>query len=158
MVRYADPLQVLIDTREQLPYLFLAAGAGVEVRHGKLDQGDYSVDGLGDRCAVERKTLPDFVACCGRERGRFKAELGRLADLDCAAVVIESSYDEIALGHYRSRINPESVLGSIASWSAFYRIPFFLAGNRSGGEDLTFRLLRQYRRHLATSQGTPSLS
>lgn len=146
-----NSLCVVVDTREQLPYRF--DGSGVDLERGKLDQGDYSVRGLSDRCAIERKTLEDFIGCCGRERARFKRELGRLAGLDCAAVVIECGYYEILCRRYRSRISPESVLGSVASWSTFYRIPFFFAGDRSAGEDLTLRLLRQYQRHLTAGSG-----
>lgn len=146
-----NSLCVVVDTREQLPYRF--DGSGVDLERGKLDQGDYSVRGLSDRCAIERKTLEDFIGCCGRERARFKRELGRLASLDCAAVVIEAGYYEVLCRRYRSRISPDSVLGSVASWSAFYRIPFFWAGDRAGGEDLTLRLLKQYRRHLTAGSG-----
>jgi len=142
---------VVVDTREQLPYRF--DGSGVDLERGTLAQGDYSVRGLSDRCAVERKTLPDFIACCGRERARFKRELGRLAGLDCASVVVECGYHEILCRRYRSWISPDSVLGSVASWSALFRLPFFFAGDRSAGEDLTLRLLKQYRRHLTAGSG-----
>ena len=69
-------MKILIDTREQAPFAFTHERyAGTTIEAGTLDTGDYSLAGLTDLVAVERKSLPDLVACLGRERERFEREL-----------------------------------------------------------------------------------
>ncbi len=70
-----EQITILIDTREQAPFAF----PGMSTEAATLRAGDYSAHGLENEVAVERKSLPDLVACIGRERERFKAELVRLA-------------------------------------------------------------------------------
>ena len=65
---------IVIDTREQHPLTF-----NLPTEVGCLDTGDYSVKHLAHMIAVERKHLDDLLACCGRERARFKRELQLLA-------------------------------------------------------------------------------
>lgn len=45
---------------------------------GTLRTGDYSVSGLVDQVAVERKSEADYLACVGVERERFDAAVQRL--------------------------------------------------------------------------------
>jgi ERCC4-type nuclease len=59
---------IITDTREQNPLAF----EWLESRAGTLQTGDYSVAGLEELFAVERKTVPDLVGCCMRgNRGAF---------------------------------------------------------------------------------------
>jgi len=55
----ASPV-VLIDSREQTPLHF----EHLESRLATLQSGDYSVLGVQESFAVERKTTQDLVACC----------------------------------------------------------------------------------------------
>jgi ERCC4-type nuclease len=138
-------MKVVIDSREQAPFAFQHARyAGTVVEAGTLDTGDYSLAGLADRVAVERKSLPDLVACLSRERGRFERELQRAAALDAFAVAVEASWSELASGRYRSQMNPHSACQSILAFSCRYRIPVFFAGSRTGAEYVTWGFLRQY--------------
>ena len=138
-------MKIIIDSREQAPLTFeheKYAGTVTEV--GAIDTGDYSLAGLTDRVAVERKTLPDLVACLARERERFERELQRAAALDAFAVVVESSWAELAGGQYRSQLNPHSACQSVAAFMARYRIPFLFCGSRAGAEYMAWSFLRQY--------------
>ena len=138
-------MKVVIDSREQVPFAFgheKYAGTVTEV--GTLDTGDYSLSGLTDRVAVERKSLPDLVACLGRDRERFERELQRAAALDAFAVVVEASWSELAAGQYRSQLNPHSACQSVLAFTARYRIPFLFTGSRAGAEYVTWGFLRQY--------------
>ena len=57
-------MKIVIDTREQAPFPFSGEQyRGTETAFGTLDTGDYSLAGLTDKVAVERKSLPDLVAC-----------------------------------------------------------------------------------------------
>ncbi len=129
---------ILVDTREQAPYRF----EGWHVEAATLATADYSVFGLTEYVAVERKELSDFLACCGRERDRFKGELNRLRAYRWRAVVVEADMNTLRAGRYRSQIDPAAAVGTLASWALRYQVPFFLAGDRAGGEALTLAMLR----------------
>ncbi|MDL2207532.1 hypothetical protein LJB82_02285 [Desulfovibrio sp. OttesenSCG-928-M16] len=138
-------MRVIVDSREQTPFTFAHEKyAGTVVEVGAIDTGDYSLAGLTDRVAVERKSLPDLVACLGRERERFERELQRAAALDAFAVVVESSWADLAGGQYRSQLNPHSACQSVLAFACRYRIPFLFAGSRAGAEYATWGFLRQY--------------
>jgi len=138
-------MKIIADSREQQPFPFHQEKyAGVEVVQGGLDTGDYSLAGLTDRVAVERKSLPDLVLCLGRERERFEREIQRAAALDAFAVVVESSWAELAAGQYRSQLNPHSACQSILAFSCRYRTPFLFAGSRAGAKYITWGFLKQY--------------
>jgi hypothetical protein len=138
-------MRIVIDTREQAPFAFKHEKyIGVVIEPGALDTGDYSLAGLTDKVAVERKSLPDLVACLGRERERFERELQRAAALDAFAVVVEASWTELAAGQYRSQLNPHAACQSVAAFMARHRIPFLFAGSRAGAEYVCWSFLHQY--------------
>ena len=138
-------MKVIVDNREQCPFTFQHERfAGTIVEAGALDTGDYSLAGLSDKVAVERKALPDLVACLGRERERFERELQRAAALDAFAVVIESAWADLAGGKYRSQMDPHSACQSVLAFACRYRVPFLFAGSRAGAEYATWGFLRQY--------------
>ncbi|MCL2178136.1 MAG: hypothetical protein FWC28_06750 [Proteobacteria bacterium] len=109
-----------------------------------LPIGDYSLSGLADKVAVERKSLADLVACLGRERERFERELQGAAALDAFAVVVEASWGELAAGNYRSQLDPHSACQSVLTFMARYHVPFVFAGSRARAEYVTWGFLRQY--------------
>lgn len=131
-------MTIVIDTREQTPWRF----SEFETMPGTLPTGDYSIQGHLDRVAIERKSLSDFIGCVGRERERFERELLRLRSYKCRAVIIESDMDDIVQGNYRSRVNPNAAVGSMASWQTRYNIPFVLVGEH--GEKYVISMFRCY--------------
>ncbi|MCI7568994.1 MAG: hypothetical protein MSH25_06415 [Desulfovibrio sp.] len=138
-------MKIVTDSREQLPFSFAGERyKGTVVEAGTLAVGDYSLEGLTDKVAVERKELADLVACLGRERERFERELQRGAALDAFAVVVEASWADLASGNYRSRINPHAACQSVLAFVGRYRLPFLFAGSRAAAEYMTWGFLRQY--------------
>ena len=138
-------MRIVIDSREQLPFGFTSkVFEDVTTEAGSLPTGDYSLAGLTDLVAVERKSLDDLAQCLSRERDRFERELVRGRGLDAFAVVVEGSFEDLAQGRYRSKLNPHSACQSVLSFSARLGIPFFFAGNRAGAEYATAGFLRQY--------------
>ena len=111
---------------------------------GALGTGDYFLAGLTDKVAVERKELADLVACLGRERERFEREMQRAAALDAFAVVVEASWQDLAAGNYRSRLNPHAACQSVLAFAGRYRVPFLFAGSRAAAEYMAWGFLRQY--------------
>ncbi len=105
----------IVDTREQTPFDL----SPMATKSGTLNVGDYSVAGLEAVVSIERKSLMDFVQCCGRERDRFQRELDRLRGWPVSAVIIESTWTTIEGGTWKRpgmKITPNHVLGSLTSW------------------------------------------
>src|SRR3990167_7980076 len=117
-------ITALIDTREQTP-LDLSP---LKTERATLTTGDYSVRGLEQEIAIERKSMPDLLGVVGRDRARFDREVKRLLAYPTRALVIEGSWREIESGNWRSSIPPQTVLGSILGWIA-YGLPVIMAGN-----------------------------
>jgi ERCC4-type nuclease len=89
-----------------------------------LTSGDYSVLGLEHLFAIERKSIPDLVACCcSGERERFERELHRLRGFRFARLLIVGERVQIEEGEYRSQARPKSVLNSLAAFEARYNVP-----------------------------------
>lgn len=137
-------MRLVVDSREQTPFTF--AGYDAEVSEGALTVGDYSLFGLTDRVAVERKSLADLVLCLGRERERFERELQRAAALSAFMVVVEAPWGDLAAGNYRSQLNPNSARQSVLAFTCRYRVPFMFAGTRAEAERMTFDYLWHYLR------------
>ena len=137
-------MTILVDTREQRPFNFEHERYDVQIQPGTLTVGDYSLAGLQDKVAVERKSLPDLVGCLGRERERFERELQRGAALDAFAVVIEAAWPDLAGGNFRSQLNPHAACQSVLAFMSRYRTPFLFAGSRPAAEYSVWGFLRQY--------------
>ena len=138
-------MRIVIDSREQNPFTF--EGKDCEVVTGALPTGDYSLAGLTDVIAIERKSLSDLVGCLtGDNRERFERELARGRALDYFAVVIESGFTELTAKQYRSGMNPHAAAQSILAFQVRYRTPFFWAGSRKAAEYVTFSLLSKFLR------------
>ena len=142
-------LRVLVDSREKRPYDF--AGYGCTCEKSGLKIGDYSVAGLEDSLAIERKALDDLIACTIDSRSRFVRELVKARGLKCFAVVVEASLQAVASGQYRSAIKPHAVLQSIFSMQVKYGVPFVFAGDRHAGEYVTFSLLEKYAKSVVAA-------
>ncbi len=139
-------MKIICDSREQLPYLFVNDDLykGTKLETGTLATGDYSLVGLEDRVAVERKSLDDLMNCLGRDRERFMREMERGRRLESFCVVAECDWRAIAQGAYRSQIRPQSALATIHAIMSRMMIPVIFAGSRAGGEFSTFSFLKQF--------------
>jgi ERCC4-type nuclease len=126
----------IVDTREQLP-LDLSP---LRVEAGTLATGDYSVKGLESVIAIERKSLPDLLACVGTERERFDREVQRLLAYPCRAIVIEATWGDLESGGWRSQIQPNAALGSVLGWVAA-GVPVIMAGDHARAGRYVGRLL-----------------
>jgi len=132
------PELIVVDTRESLPLGFRGSATR------GLPTGDYTVAGMEERVAIERKTLGDLFTCVGRERGRFERELERLAAMERAAVVIEADLEDMRRGVEFSHVHPASAINSVLSWWARHGIAFWLAGDRRNGRLSIYNMLRHF--------------
>ncbi len=127
---------VVIDTREQLPYVF----SGCRVSRRKLDVGDYSIEGWEDKISIERKSANDFYGSIVNNketdnRDRFERELERLKGYEFKALVIEEEEQDILCPEiYGREIDRNSVYGSIISFEIKYGLNVYY-GNRKWCEN-----------------------
>jgi DNA excision repair protein ERCC-4 len=148
----------VIDSREQDP-LDLSP---LRTVRGTLTTGDYSVVGLEHVCAIERKSLPDLLACVGRERERFERETMRLLAYPTRAIVVEGDWDDLERGDWRSQVTPQAAIGSLLGWIAL-GIPIVMAGDHERAGKTVSRILfiaarRRYREARALAEGTIAVS
>lgn len=150
---------VVVDTREQLPFDLSPMQSVV----GTLATGDYSVVGLTHCVALERKSLDDFLACVGTERERFDREVQRLLAYETRAIIVESSWGELEIGGWRSRVTSAAAIGSALGWIA-RGVPVVMAGGRQRAQDFARRILflaakrrwREARELIGAVQGGPA--
>ena len=141
-----EPITIIADTREQLPYAFESRWA-VTVRRA-LPAGDYSVEGLESSIAVERKTLEDFVHSVIRDRDRFKKELAKLSEYPHACVVVEAGLTDVLLVRYSSGAHPHSVFGAVVSICIDHGVPVYFCGDRQTARRFTQEFLLRGARQL----------
>lgn len=123
----AQPV-VVIDTREQTPLPF----AFMPSERGTLSSGDYSFRGGEELFAIERKSIPDLVACCvGENRERFFRELHRLRGYRFKRLLVVGSLAEIEAGAYRSKVSPAAVLSTLAAVEVRFDVPVVFAATPS---------------------------
>jgi ERCC4-type nuclease len=132
----------VIDTREQLPYRF--DPAFVEVSRCALAAGDYSIAGHETEVAVERKSLPDFIASVIQNRDRFSREMARLSAYRAACVVVEADLRDVVAHKYRSWAHPNAVLGSVLALHIDFGVPFIFCSTREIAGRFTSGFLRKY--------------
>lgn len=132
----AEAVTAVIDTREQTP-LDLSP---LRSERGTLATGDYGLKAAPNLCAVERKSLPDLLACVGAERERFDREVQRLLAYPVRALIIETTWSDLELGNWRSHVKPEQAIGSILGWMA-QGLPVLLARDHETAGTAVARLL-----------------
>ena len=144
-------MKIIQDSREQAPYAFNAPRyAGTVVEVGALQTGDYSLCGLTDRIALERKSLSDLCGTLTAGRERFKRECERGRGLEYFGLVIEASMDDVRRHNYRSQMTPQSLLQTLAAWSIRYGLHVHWCGSREGGEYMVHSLLEKFLKEQQT--------
>ncbi len=123
----AKPSAIIIDTREQLPYAF---SRHIPTRREKLEVGDYSLAGLGDYVALERKTLEDYIHSLTHERTRFFTEIAALARLHHKAIIVEAGWNDIIRSAWERDVTAESIIGSTVTIDEVYKVPVRFLVNR----------------------------
>ena len=115
-----DPLpRLLVDTREQSPLVF----NHLQSEPASLQSGDYSVRGLEDVFAVERKSMSDLVGSLKSGRDRFMRELHRLRGFAFARLLVVGTAQELAGLVARGRVNLDMVEHSLLSIEQRYGVP-----------------------------------
>lgn len=109
----AEPITVVVDTREQAPWVF---SSSVRVVRDTVPTGaDYTVLGYESLIGIERKSLQDLVGSLTQGRERFTRSLVALSTRRWRRIIVEAPLSQLLWGDYRSHAHPSSILGSVCS-------------------------------------------
>jgi ERCC4-type nuclease len=90
------PITLLCDSREPWPHPWAKwLPSHVELERATLDTGDFALAGLPDAAVVERKTVPDFLACMTSNRERFVRELARSRHVGRFVIIVEGTLGNV---------------------------------------------------------------
>jgi ERCC4-type nuclease len=143
-----------IDSREKNPVEI----TGMPSTRVTLVTGDYSIVGLTDVIALERKSADDMLACIGRERARFDREVQRLLAYPVRGLIVESNWQFFERGEWRGDVKPAAAIGSLLGWMAA-GLPVLMADDHERAGRYISRILyiaarRRWREARALIQST----
>jgi hypothetical protein len=146
-------LEIVVDSRERYAYKF--PDQQVSLSRGPLTAGDYGVVTDGTLVAsVERKSLADLVSSL--TQGKLKYQIGELAALPRAAVVVEDRYSAV----YRlKRVRPSVVADGLAECQVRWpSVPIVFAETRKLAQEWTYRFLAAAYTGLVEERGGAELA
>lgn len=130
-------MKILVDTRERKPYQFENS------EQVALETGDYTCESVNT--AIERKSKPDFLKSITQDRERFEEECRRAKEFNKPMVIlVEAPREDFEEGNYKSEAHPNSVIGTIESWSERYNIEFIFEKNRETAKKRAKSLLKSW--------------
>jgi ERCC4-type nuclease len=135
---------IIVDTREQNPFSFERFHnwfSGIEKR--PLEIGDYSIAGMQDTCAVERKDLNDLLRSFHVERPVFVKRLRRMSAFPDRLLVITAPLSQVKSRYEHSPANPNQVTQSLVATLAGLRVPFLCVDTHELGEEIVASYLYQ---------------
>jgi len=134
----------IVDTREQNPLSFRRFKGWFEkVEYRALRLGDYSIAGMEDSCAVERKDLADLIHSFTTNRAVFIERLRRMSDLPHSLLVVTCSLAEIKSEYPYCAASPNRITQSLIAVLAGLRLPFISTETHELGEEIVASYLYQ---------------
>lgn len=136
---------VIIDSAEHMGYTFGRFTnwfAGTISK--RLSVGDYTLLGMEDEIAVERKTLPDLVSSIIAKRSDFISKCERLSSFKKKCFVIEGTLGLLKTPYEQSEAHPNAVLGSIIAAQERWGIPIYFLDNFLLAEEFVASMLSKY--------------
>ena len=139
------PLPVaIVDTREQNPLSFRRFRGWFEkIEYRGLRLGDYSIEGMEQTCAVERKDLADLIQSFTTNRAVFINRLRRMSELPHSLLVVTSSLTEIKSEYPYRAAKPNRITQSLIAVLAGLRLPFICTETHELGEEIVASYLYQ---------------
>lgn len=119
---------VIVDTREQAPFNFARFPNWIAGdRRGTLPVADYTIDGMEDRVALERKSLEDLIHCLAHDRLRFFRMCEKMTAFQWRAIIIEATYEDIKSDYaplgFVQAAHPNGISGSLDALEVKFGIP-----------------------------------
>lgn len=145
---------IIIDTREQKPWTFEENTTA----HHKLDTGDYSIEGLQEIVAIERKRNVAEVANNITE-SRFEDVIDRLKKIKYPFVLLEFNLDDVMRYPIGStipkklwskiRITPNFIIKHLLDLELEHNIKIIFCGNSSNAEKIALNIMKRiYKKHI----------
>jgi hypothetical protein len=104
---------VIKDTREQSGYYFSKYGTCAGMVEQKLDTGDYAIQGMEDKCCIERKgSVEELAINLGQKKHAFLNEIDRMKPFPHKFLVLEFTLEDLVNFPDNTRI-PEKQKSSI---------------------------------------------
>lgn len=131
------PLPIfLVDSREQdpfdlEPYPHWCSG----IKKAALKLGDYTIEGMEDRCVVERKSLSDLVKSLTQDRGVFVRRLRLMAEYPDRLLVVDAPMSKVRARYEHSAADPNQITQSLHAIMTGLRIPMFPAETHEQGAE-----------------------
>lgn len=143
-----DNFTIIVDTREQQPWNFYNYATAVT----KVDTGDYTVQGLENIVAIERKKSVNEFANNITEK-RFKDWTGRLSEIEFPFVLLEFSFTDILNYPVGSnipksmwnkiKIRPNYIIKNLLELNLYYNINVILCDNHRNAEHLAEQIFKR---------------
>jgi hypothetical protein len=148
-----DPFTIIIDTREQQPWEF---GFHTTSKQ-KLDTGDYSIEGLENTLAIERKKSVSEIANNISER-RFKDVLERMNKIPYKFMLFEFDLEDVYNFPVGSdipkklwdklKISSKYLLKYLTEIQLNYDIHIIYCGDASNAEKMAVSIMKRvYEKH-----------
>lgn len=128
---------VIVDTREQAPFMFPQA----RVRREALKYGDYCLKGDRDGLVIERKSVRDLFGTIIKGHERFERELVRMSKCRRPVVVVEGSALDVSMANWQGGYGP-SVLKHFLTLCLKHDVWPVFAESRTTAEEITWKLLK----------------
>jgi len=155
-----EPLHIVIDTREQMPWAWDQNDATTEICG--LVAGDYALkedcekvkgkQSLSVRFALERKSLDDFLGSISSGWDRLNRELTRMESFPARVIIVEGNFSECCFSqeqgcvspplHNHPELTPSFVARRIAELTMM-GVSVLLAGNAQLAAGLAYRIFRR---------------
>lgn len=143
-----DNFTIIVDTREQTPWEF----ENYATASKKLDTGDYSIDGLQDIFAIERKKTVSEIANNITEP-RFKDVLDRLEKFKHKFILLEFTLNNVMdypVGStvpkrtwHTLKITSKYILKYLTEINIKYNIHTIYCGSRDNAEEVAISIMKR---------------
>ena len=143
---------IIIDTREQQPWVFAKSDIVDHTIVRKLDTGDYTIDGFEDLICIERKKSVAELASNIVEK-RFTDELIRMSEFKYKFLLLEFDYyqiDSYPIGsniplsvQRKIRINGPFIIKKLSEIQIKYGVHVITCGNVLYAENIALSLMKE---------------
>jgi hypothetical protein len=147
-------LQILIDTREQLPFAFPASVGQYRIKTSRdsLPTGDYSIIGHAGRygekaglCIERKKDWSELWRNTGpRDVVRFSNELERMKAFDLRYLIVTQSAEALRMGQVHPSIDPVMLINRVLNLCETYGVKFYFAADHHAGERFALGVIKRY--------------
>ncbi len=147
-----ESIDIVVDTREQQPWTFTGVSKSIKVNTHRtaLKTGDYTVSGLENVLALERKkSLSEFAGNISEPR--FKRELERLEAFKYRFLILEFGFWHInhwedyckTLPFMQTKLSSQFIIRYLSDIEVNYNLHVALCNDRASAEHYALNIMRR---------------